>query len=317
MRQMQSDRVLALLRSSAKVEAEIETHTPEIALRLEERFTPRFLSLEDGSMPDFLGFLTALKNELSDSREEVSSTERRNIDLLRDVIKLRLERTELVGGLYEDFSNLRRTIEQMYEGVSGGAFVLAGFQGPTAEMPEKLLRQIEYAVSHLLDPALVLPAPRNDGFAADPRRLAQNLQPRVTRLRELLGEIRRVTSALNATRKKKNRAIQRHKATFLWVARSAEALFQLAGEPELAERIRPSVRRPGRRAAEVEPEPPIDEPTTGDPPVEDPPDEPPDGESDSDRTVVVAPEDPPLEDGSPVTITEAEDPSATDVDPAS
>ncbi len=83
------------------------------------------------------------------------------------------------------------------------------------------------------------------------RELAQVLKPRCNRLHVVQGELRRVASELNASRKEKNRAIEAHKEIFLWVARGAESLFQLAGERELAERIRPSTRRPGRRAVEV------------------------------------------------------------------
>ncbi|MCP3964394.1 MAG: hypothetical protein GY719_41730 [bacterium] len=55
---------------------------------------------------------------------------------------------------------------------------------------------------------------------------------------------------MDASRKRKNRAIEAHQDTFSWVASNAESLFRLAGEHELADSIRPSRRRPGRRAAE-------------------------------------------------------------------
>lgn len=255
MRQVQSDRILVLLDTSLKVETEIETHAPEIAGRLDERFAPRFEGLGVGSeRPDFLSTLLAMKGELQASREALAAQEQRHMDLLKRGIELRGERGKLTDSLYGDFSAMRRTVEQVYDSEGNterSAFVLAGIQGPTAQKPVRLLRQVDLAVAHLLNSDLVLPEPRFGGVDVDPRRLARGLRPRAQRLGEVIREIKEVGSQLNATRKEKNRAVEHHKETFLWVARGAESFFQLAGESELAERIRPSVRRRGRRAADV------------------------------------------------------------------
>ena len=86
----------------------------------------------------------------------------------------------------------------------------------------------------------------------NPQELALELQPRAVRLGVVRSELNGVGSQLNASRKDKNRGLKRHKENFLWIARGAESFFELAGEHELAKRIRPSIRRKGRRAAEVE-----------------------------------------------------------------
>ncbi len=52
----------------------------------------------------------------------------------------------------------------------------------------------------------------------------------------------------------KNRMLEEHKDTFLWTARTLEGYYRLAGEDELADRIRPSSRRRGLRAVDVEAE---------------------------------------------------------------
>jgi hypothetical protein len=56
---------------------------------------------------------------------------------------------------------------------------------------------------------------------------------------------------------------------FLWVGRTLEGLFHLAGLHELAERVRPSTRRPGRRAEE-DPGPGSEESTPEDSTSEEP-----------------------------------------------
>ena len=283
MQAAQSDRIVDLVESAIRVESEIETHTEEVAARLEEDFEPITTGLAEGqAKPDFRATLTALKDRLRHSREQLSSAETRQIDLVKQAIELRGERQELSSSLYDDFSSMRRTVEELYRGRGKdpgrvSAFVVAGIQGPTAQGPAKLVRQVDLAVEHLRKPGLEFPPPRFGGAELKPRLLAQALAPRARRLHQVLDGLRGVGSEMNASRKARNRAIESHKATLLWVARAAEAYFQLAGEHELAERIRPSARRPGRRAAEVAGAK-TDEPEAGASPAEaSPPDVPAEG----------------------------------------
>lgn len=256
MRTEQSDLILDLLQSAEKVEVEIETHADEVALRLDEWADPLLGEAEDGrEKPDFRATLLVLRDGLSDSRGKLNAAEQANIDLIRQVVELREERQELTEGLYEDFSSLRRTVEELYRGKgkdNPNAFVVAGIQGPTSQGPTRLLRQIELATVHLSQPGFVLPASRFGGAPLDPRDLVASLQPRSERLRKVQVEIRRLGSELNASRKEKNRAIERHKNTFSWVSQGAAALFRLAGESELADRIRPAARRARRRGSSPE-----------------------------------------------------------------
>ncbi len=255
MREEQSDLVLKLVQSAVQVETEIEIHTEEVATRLDETFVPVFDGWEEGhTKPDFRAMLRAMKDKLGDSREELSLTEESHIGLIRQAVEYREEREQLNGGLYDDFSSMRRTVEELYRGQGKdnvSAFVVAGIQGPTAQKPTKLLRQIDLAIGHLLKPGLEFPESRFGETRLEPNKLVTVLKPRCERLHQVQTDLRRVSAETNASRKEKNRAIEVHREIFLWVSRSAESLFHLAGEHELAERIRPSLRRPGRRAAEV------------------------------------------------------------------
>lgn len=255
MREEQSDRILDLAQSAAKVESEIETHTEEIGSRLDESFVPVLDGWVEGQpKPDFRAILRALAAKLGESRETLSEVEQRHIGLIRQAVEQRGEREQLTGSLYEDFSSMRRTIEELYRGRGKdnvNAFVVAGIQGPTAQKPTKLLRQIDLAIGHMQQPDLEFPESRFGETRFEPATLVEVLKPRCERLHQVQGDLRRVAAETNASRKEKNRAVEAHKETFLWVSRSAESLFHLAGEHELAERIRPSTRRPGRRAVDV------------------------------------------------------------------
>ena len=60
---------------------------------------------------------------------------------------------------------------------------------------------------------------------------------------------------VDVTQKEKDRTIEAHKKTFFPIAHTLEALYRLAGEDELANKVRPSVVQRGRRAVEVEESP--------------------------------------------------------------
>jgi hypothetical protein len=58
-----------------------------------------------------------------------------------------------------------------------------------------------------------------------------------------------------ATQTAKDKAIVAYDRTFSRVATLAGALLEIAGESELAKRVRPSTRRPGRTVEDADPEP--------------------------------------------------------------
>ena len=254
MREIQSDRILDLVQFAFEVETQIATHSETVAARLDEAFAPLFNGAEEEQPPNFRAILQAMKDKLGDSRKRLSLAEERNINLVREAIELRDERETLTGSLYEDFSSMRRTVEELYRGRGKGnfnAFIVAGIQGPTAQKPTRLLRQIDLATQRLLQPELAFPASRFSEVRLEPAQLAQALQPRAARLHQVQAELRRVGSELNARRKEKNHAFVDHRRTLSWVTRGAESFFHLAGEHELAERIRPSVPRPRGESEEA------------------------------------------------------------------
>ena len=85
MQEVQSDRIGDLVESAIKVESEIGTHTEEVAGRLDVDFEPIYtLGLEEGrTKPDFRATLTALKERLGYSREQLVAAEKRQIDLVK------------------------------------------------------------------------------------------------------------------------------------------------------------------------------------------------------------------------------------------
>lgn len=84
--------------------------------------------------------------------------------------------------------------------------------------------------------------------------MAAQLASLADELASVLVEVNEAEKQADVTRQAKNEAIAAYDRKFLRVARLAEALFHFAGLHELAERARPSTRRPGRRLADEDPE---------------------------------------------------------------
>ncbi|MEM7357130.1 MAG: hypothetical protein AAF657_40320 [Acidobacteriota bacterium] len=259
--QRQSQLILARLRSAEDVEASVTLNGSDIGQRLDDRFAPNVAVTEvEASRPAFRDILFTLRDELVASRQRLSSIDNDHVENLRHFLEKRARRDEVLNQVYGQLSVSRRTIEDLFE--TENAFILAGIEGPTARETEKLLKQVDLAIDRLKSPDLVLPEPKVKGIQVDPASLVEDLESEAARLRAVNRELRKARRAVQRSRKIKNAAIEEHDRTFLWLARTLEGYYQLADEAELAKQIRPSTRRPGRRAAEVRGEATSDEPSS-------------------------------------------------------
>ncbi len=93
----------------------------------------------------------------------------------------------------------------------------------------------------LADPELSLPRTPAAGLEPDPVRWAKSLRPPMRRLDRLLKERERRRLGASDGVLEQRRALQACEATYLLVARTAEALLRLAGENELARRLRGAI----------------------------------------------------------------------------
>ena len=153
---------------------------------------------------------------------------------------------ELAG----DYTWLRGRLEKQVGSLDTD--VLAGFQGPTATGSTGLLRQVKLAADALSVAELTSRGPSRGVRvrpAGDRREAAGQGRARTASCCE---ELRRLKRELEVSQKEKDRTVERHKKTFFPIARTIEDFYRLAGEDELAEKVRPSVAQRGRRAIEVE-----------------------------------------------------------------
>ncbi len=106
------------------------------------------------------------------------------------------------------------------------------------------------SVDFLQDPKVATPALDLVGVELDPPAIARQLAADADELDGVLVAVNEAEKQADGTRQAKNVAINGYDRKFLRIARMAESTFHFAGMHELATRVRPSTRRPGRRLAD-------------------------------------------------------------------
>jgi hypothetical protein len=224
-------------------------HGPRVSAVLTEKFGPRLG--EEETVPDFQQFQQFFLGILQAARGRVVASEAEHVDELAGDGEKRTLRDEAYDGLKSVILEQR----DFFAGTFGpGQAERMGFPSRIGRWHMELLRQGDHLVKHLTDPAAELPPPRFAGVSVDLAQAAAPILPAVERLRSTMDEAGRELKMAELTQVDRNRAMEELDTTLLWSARSLEAIYRLAGETELADRIRPAARRPGRpEAGEGEP----------------------------------------------------------------
>ena len=153
--------------------------------------------------------------------------------------RLRDAAFKALGGHWQ---GLRDTVRGTY---GAAAVEDLGFSLRMPQQPGILFEQSEHLAARLGAPDVALPASRYENLDLDLTALSDGMRPLVVRLGEALEEVGREERQSEAMKLAKDSALKAYDRKFLWVARTAESLFYLADMPEVAKRVRPSLRRRG------------------------------------------------------------------------
>lgn len=142
---------------------------------------------------------------------------------------------------------LRDRLVKLRGAVSGGYGTKAerdmGFIG---EIPKDPVVMVRYAGTVIKNArSIKLPAPVVDGININPKNLAQQLEALVVALEKHIEDVAREAREAQVTLSARNEATARYDEHFTVAARFFESALFMAGKPDLAARVRPSVRRPG------------------------------------------------------------------------
>lgn len=222
------------------------THADAVGAELDRLLAPPLPEDGPGGMA---GIIRRLGQTLLASGEELVDADRAHEAEKADDAAVRRALEEAIEATYREVVDFRTGLEAV-----GGteALVDAGITGTTPREPIALSRMGRVLLDVL--PSLIdLPVARR-GLMFDAMSYSVPLTEAVERLDGAQVAMRREERELESTLMIKHRVIAAHDMRFLTIARTLESLFRLAGFEELADRVRPSSRRPGH--VENDPEPP-------------------------------------------------------------
>ncbi len=211
----------------------------------------RCASREGEIVIDYQGVFDNLGTELRAAKQGMVAANTVHLGQLARIVALQERRTDLKQGLFSRFSKARHGLESFFG--ARRAFPMLAVDGETPRDPMGLVHQVRETVDFLGQPKIALPTLDLDGVQLDLTAIATQLGDGANELEAVVGELERARKQAQMSRQAKNEAIDRFDDVFLWVARALESYFHLAGMHELAERVCPSTRRPGRRAVDENP----------------------------------------------------------------
>ncbi len=235
------------LKSCAFLEQTILNQGQRVAQVLVERLAP--LAAAGAVVPDFWALQLFFLEVLRTLRGRVEDTERAHVDELADDAEPRARRNRADSALRSRIVELKDFFVSAYKPENVEAL---GFPRVLGRTPDELVRQVDHLIGRLGVPDVALPEPIIGEVNLALADIATSLQPLVDDLRTALVDVGREVKEANLTQLDRNRAVKEYDQAFLGIARTLETLYRLAGESELADQVRPSVRRPGRTAQVVQ-----------------------------------------------------------------
>ncbi len=238
---MRTQETFSLTKSAKEIGVALDADGERIGGKLNEQ-SP-LPAVEGGSAFDYRTHMQSLRLQLNEATAAVADAEDEHAVRLIRVAREQSDRDAVAKVSYDKMVTERQGLEAFYP---RGSFELAFIKGNTPRVPERLHEQLVQTVKLLNKPAVEPRAPRSSSFNVDLEKVAENLEPEIPALRGAIDRADRASKEAEGSMLAKQKAIAQLRRTVVWVGKTAEGLFYLAGEDELARRIRKSTRRPAR-----------------------------------------------------------------------
>ncbi len=206
---------------------------------------------EGEEMPDIRFFFTLLGRRMARFGTAMVEASERHLDELADDETLRYERDETTSALASDYIAMR---DGYRIGYSRKIAAAVGFEKHVATDPVAIELQTDRLLTNLEKPELELPPARYPGIAPRPDGTVALFRPNLKRLKTARAGLNRAHREADSSQMLKNDAVTAHDREFPNLSRCFEVCCVVAGLHDLARRVRPSQRRPGRRQEEVQEE---------------------------------------------------------------
>ncbi len=243
---MRTQGAFALLEGAKEIRVALVAAGLRIAGLLAERYPPPVV---DGApLFDYGKQVQHLIFGLETGEGEVVAAEDAHMKQEVKVSRLRTERDEKA----KDNHGKLVAVRQGFDGLHGdkGSFEAAFVKGKVPRNAKRLVGQLEQSVTLLNDPAVAPRTLKVAGFNVEYSAVASDLEAGRLDLKATVDQLDEVSKLAEGTMLARREAIDELRRTVIWAGRSAEGLFERAGESELAKRIRTSTRRPLRPSEE-------------------------------------------------------------------
>ncbi len=259
---MRSKASFVRIQSVEEVRASLATYGGGIAERLQHR---RPTSAGEGeallTAINYQALFGDLEEDLGGAQLNLVTAEDKHLRSLIRVSKLRRQRDAFVLKAHERLVANRRVLLGVFGPDRG--FELAALDGRTPRESKAMIDQLDQTIQLMRDPEGELPVVVADGVQLDFEGMATGFESDLADLRQVRGQLERANKAAAETLIAKDHAIKAFNGVFPPVAGILEGFFRLAGEPELAERVRTSTRRITRRQGATDDEEPSEGVTSG------------------------------------------------------
>ena len=236
---MPSKMVIDRQKDADSVQAAAETTAAAVQAAFTRHFAP--LVKKGEKVPDMAQLVTLVQRKLAEARDVMVAADTHNERELADDDEPRAERDAAGVALYDKLVELRSLVGGVY-----GAAVLKriGFSQSTPQdlsMLEGFAREIETGLR-----TVKMPKPRVKTAHVDVIAAAGELKGLIDALHQHLQHVSRQTRVAQASLAAKNHAIEQFDDRYTRSATFLSGLLKLAELDELADRVRPTVRKAGK-----------------------------------------------------------------------
>jgi hypothetical protein len=245
---MPSKQVTDRQKSASAVIAAGETHAERVGTELDALLAPYLRPGEE--MPSLSLLMHLVARSLADTRDRMVAADEAHIAELADDAAPREARDAAATALSEEITDLREWLTGLYGAAAVPRF---GFSDVTPRDPVQLVRFGREIVAAL--GKRDLPRPRRQDIQWDAAATVRKLEGLCDELDGHLKDVAREVREAEATQVGKNTAVSAYDERFSRVANCLTGVFRMAGHVDLADRVRPSARRPGQTEADAPPAP--------------------------------------------------------------
>jgi hypothetical protein len=233
--------------SARAVSAAFGTHGPVAARLLSELLSEALRP--DEAPPDIGLFVTLLQRRLDRATTALTEADQTHSRELGDDGPVRDARDAAKASVLAVVTSIRLALTSRFGQDFGGRL---GASGPAPDAPNDVLswgRKVSDALTNLTLPAVDPQGDDGDEVGTFSKETAlRKLGQRLAQLEQALADLAREGREAEATQSKKDKALTAYDQTFTLTAGLLEVLLRFAGETTLADRVRPSIRRPGTTA---------------------------------------------------------------------